>query len=68
MNVLQKQPFMINSVLLKYILENNDFLVKKGILMPKFLSKLNIRKTADEFKLYYLAEEISKKGDKFPEF
>lgn len=54
MNKLQGQPFKINHPFLNFLIDNDDFLVKKGLLMPSFLLKININEVADRVRKFFV--------------
>lgn len=60
MNSLQAQAFEINKDVLDFINKNYDFLVKSGLLMPRFLASLNIPNAINKLRNSYLeAQSIS---------
>ena len=52
-NKLQRQPFRINTDFLKYLKSNYQDLVDNGLLMPSFLSSLNIKEMADKLRKFH---------------
>ena len=61
MNLLQKQPFEINSPFLNYITNNKMKLVELGLLMLDFLAKLNFKESTDFLReSYYLDPYVRK--------
>lgn len=60
MNKLQSQPFKINSDLLETIQQNEDQLVKMGLLYPRFLSNLNIIKVTNKLRDAYMKNDAIK--------
>lgn len=57
MNFLQKQAFTINEDMLNFINNNYEILVKLGLLMPRILASLNIAKSIELLRVFYLADE-----------
>lgn len=53
MNSLQSQSFGINKDFLIFINQNYDLLVQSGLLMPRFLSSLNLKEATDELRKSY---------------
>jgi len=60
MNVLQRQPFTINSDWLNYLLSNEDSFVDMGLLMPKFLASLNISDVYQTIREFHMKSIINK--------
>lgn len=60
MNILQSESFEINSDVLDFILNNRKELVKKGLLLPKYLKSLDIQKVTDKLRECYLEEGMHK--------
>lgn len=56
MNTLQSQAFEINTEVLTFIKENNDRLVKSGLLMPSFLASVNIKEATDLLRKCFFQE------------
>ena len=67
MNKLQCQPFQINSDWLKYIQENEKFLVDYGYLMPRFLSSINIKDVSILLREFHMKDEVINKLCSFSE-
>lgn len=61
MNKLQRQAFQINSIWLKYILENENLLVDSGLLMPRFLASMNIKEISIFLREFYMKDEVINK-------
>ncbi|GLU24484.1 hypothetical protein SLE2022_404150 [Rubroshorea leprosula] len=61
MNKLQGQAFKINSYWLNYILENENHLVKLGLLMPRFLASMNIKEVNILLREFYMKDEVINK-------
>jgi DNA-directed RNA polymerase len=61
MNKLQSQPFEINSDWLKYILNNEQLFVQKGLLSPGFYAKLNPAEARILLRDVYLKHEAELK-------
>nr|WAO26101.1 DNA-directed RNA polymerase [Daucus carota subsp. sativus]WAO26134.1 DNA-directed RNA polymerase [Daucus carota subsp. sativus]WAO26171.1 DNA-directed RNA polymerase [Daucus carota subsp. sativus] len=60
MNKLQSQPFKVNSSFLSYIRQNESLLVEQGLILPSFLSKLQIKDIYEKFKKKYYSYHFSK--------
>ena len=57
MNKLQSQAFEINSEWLRYLMDNRDILVDKGLLYPEFLASMNIKDASGLLREYYMKDE-----------
>lgn len=50
MNMLQKESFEINVVMLDYITTNYNALIRMGLLLPKALGSINITAAPKDFR------------------
>ncbi|NP_064021.1 orf670 (mitochondrion) [Beta vulgaris subsp. vulgaris] len=57
MNKLQNQGFKINEGFLNFLKRNDDFLVRKGFLMPEL--RINFKEVIDKVRQLYLDEDRS---------
>ncbi|KAL6310585.1 hypothetical protein AAG906_019256 [Vitis piasezkii] len=55
MNKLQAQSFEVHKDVLSFIMNNNELLVKYGLLMPGFLASLNINRAVELLRNSYLS-------------
>ncbi|KAG6621672.1 hypothetical protein I3842_Q008800, partial [Carya illinoinensis] len=61
MNKLQGQAFQINSLWLKYLEDNVDLFVESGLLMPRFLSSMNIKDVTNLLREFHMKDEVINK-------
>lgn len=61
MNKLQSQAFRINSDFLKYIHEWEVILVESGLLMPRFLTTMNIKDVSIILRDFHIKDEVINK-------
>lgn len=66
-NYLQSQAFQINSHFLSFIIENVDKMVLHGLLMPEFLSNININDATKLLRECYMKHEDIQHIYKFSE-
>ncbi|XP_022974959.1 uncharacterized protein LOC111473779 [Cucurbita maxima] len=57
MNALQRQPFTINRDWLNHLMENEDYFVDDGLLMPQFLETMNIRDVSPILRDFHMKDE-----------
>lgn len=67
MNKLQGQAFQINSFWLKYLEDNVDLFVESGLLMPRFLSSMNIKDVTNLLREFHMKDEVINKLCSFNE-
>ncbi|XP_022974198.1 uncharacterized protein LOC111472781 [Cucurbita maxima] len=58
MNALQRQPFTINSDWLNHLMENEDYFVDDGLLMPQFLETMNIRDVSPILREFHMKDQV----------
>lgn len=67
MNKQQGQAFKINSYWFKFIQDNEDSFVESGLLMPRFLSSMNIKDVSNLLREFHMKDEVIKKLCSFSE-
>ncbi len=67
MNKLQGQAFQINSHWLKCLKYNEDSFVESGLLMPRFLSSMNIKDVSNLLREFHMKDEVINKLCNFSE-
>lgn len=67
MNKLQGQSFKINSYWLKYLQDNENSFVEYGLLMPRFLSSLNLKDVSNLLREFHMKDEAINKLCSFSE-
>ena len=66
MNILQSEPYTINSSLLTFIENNRDLLEELGLLMPRFLASLNQKEALDILRQSFDEDKSIKKITSYP--
>lgn len=65
MNKLQGQAFQIHSSWLSYIIDNEDSLVEKGLLMPSILTSFHLNDLTPLLREFYMNDEFIKSSFRF---